>query len=36
MTHSDNHSEDSLGSQANFQEMLTERLRDAVRVVSIA
>ena len=35
MTHIDNHSEDKLTSQVSFQELLTERLRDAVRAALI-
>ena len=35
MTHTNNHSEDVLASQGSFQELLTERLRDAVRAALI-
>ena len=35
MTHIDNHSEDEQTSQGSFQELLTERLRDAVRAALI-
>jgi DNA-binding NarL/FixJ family response regulator len=35
MTHIDNHSEEELTSQVSFQELLTERLREAVRAALI-
>jgi transposase-like protein len=36
MTHADNHSEDLLGSQEDFEQMVKERLRQAVRVALIS
>jgi putative transposase len=36
MTHTDNHSEDLLGSQEVFEQMVKERLRQAVRVALIS
>jgi hypothetical protein len=35
MTHTDNHSEDVLGSQEGFEQMVKERLRHAVRAALI-
>ena len=36
MTHTDNHSEAERGSQETFEQMVTERLRYAVRVALIS
>ena len=36
MTHTDNHSEDALASQAAFEQMVRERLRYAVRTALIS
>ncbi len=36
MTHTDNHSEDTFASQASFDQLVKERLRDAVRATLIS